>query len=169
MTSPVHVQCTQACNTKAWFRNVNVGDWFCNLGHAPESTRTTIVKQDQWICVIFFLPAELLWSIQGFFNLCYKRFWGLSQIFGSKSDKICPKNITAPITEVFSFPFFENVNNQFSLIMNLIIFAYKEVWWQFCCFHYQNFILYPAMVFKENTHMQKILVQKIQARYMKCI
>jgi len=62
------------------------------------------------------------------FSICViKDFGDFPKKIWSKSDKICPKNITAPITLIFSFPFFENVNNQFSLITNLIIFAYKEV------------------------------------------
>jgi hypothetical protein len=107
MTSPVHVYCIRASNTKAWFRNVNVGDGFCNLCHAPESTSTTIVKQDQWICVnFFFCRAPMVYP--GFvFSICVIKDFGDFPKNGQKVTKFVPRISLLLSPKFLVFPFWK--------------------------------------------------------------
>ncbi len=56
-----------------------------------------------------------------------KDFGDFPEIFGQKVTKFVSRISLLLSPKFLVFPFFENVNNQFSLITNLIICAYKEV------------------------------------------
>jgi hypothetical protein len=62
------------------------------------------------------------------FSICViKEFGDFPNFFGQKVTKFVPRISLLLSPKFLVFPVFENVNSQFSLITNLIIFAYKEV------------------------------------------